>query len=299
MKPHNTTLVIVVVYNGMQWLSRCLRSVEDSSLPLDLYVVDNGSTDGSVEYIEREFPTSIFVRSGENLGFGAANNMGIKHAIENGYDYIYLLNQDAWISQGTIGSMIEAHKRAPQYGILSPIQLTGDGVTMDGFFERCLNRSIKRGNDLTNDIVRVKFAMAAHWLVSRECFTKVGLFSPIFYHYGEDNNYIHRANYFGFKVGVVVEAKAIHDRGSRASSKDRHIYLVKNTFLKYSSNINYPAPLIFLYAKYILWRDARRLARQYGDPSIYDEIVGMKLPTAEIRADRRRNRYPYQSNHSI
>ena len=73
-------LVIVVTYNGMRWLSRCLESVSD----YDVLVVDNNSTDGSSEFISLHFPKVVLLRSNKNLGFTGGNNLGIQYAIEHG-----------------------------------------------------------------------------------------------------------------------------------------------------------------------------------------------------------------------
>ena len=71
--------------------------------------------------------------------------------------------------------------------------------------------------------------MAAHWLITRKCIDTVGGFSPSFYHYGEDNNYIHRTNYWKLKVGIVPSAKAVHDRSCPIwdSKTEKHIRYVK------------------------------------------------------------------------
>ena len=75
-------LVIIVTYNAMKWVDRCFDSLIDSTYPNDVFVVDNGSTDGTQDYIKSKYPNVIFVQSGENLGFGKANNLGFKYAIE-------------------------------------------------------------------------------------------------------------------------------------------------------------------------------------------------------------------------
>ena len=77
-------LVIVVVYNGMAWLSRCLGSVSESSLGADLFIVDNGSSDGSVEFVKEQFPQAVLKVDPSNPGFAAANNEGLSYALENG-----------------------------------------------------------------------------------------------------------------------------------------------------------------------------------------------------------------------
>ena len=64
-----------------------------------------------------------------------------------------------------------------------------------------------------------EFVMAAHWLISKECLKKVGGFSPTFPHYGEDNNYIQRILYHGFKIGIVTNTRCVHDREARKHSK--------------------------------------------------------------------------------
>ena len=72
-------LTIIVTYNGMKWLDRCLGSLRTSSVPSDVLVVDNGSTDGSPAYIQENFPEVMLHCTGENLGFGKANKIGRAH----------------------------------------------------------------------------------------------------------------------------------------------------------------------------------------------------------------------------
>ncbi|MDE7397344.1 MAG: glycosyltransferase, partial [Muribaculum sp.] len=92
-------LSIIVTYNGMRWIDRCIKSVLDSSISTDIYVIDNFSTDNTVEHIKKMYHRVMVYETNENLGFGKANNIGLKYALDNSYDYVYLLNQDAWIEQ--------------------------------------------------------------------------------------------------------------------------------------------------------------------------------------------------------
>ena len=101
-------LAIVVTYNGMKWVDRCLGSLVMSRTPADVIVIDNGSQDGTQEYIAENYPEVKLVSTGENFGFGKANNIGLKHALEKGYEYVYLLNQDAWVYPDTLGVLMEA-----------------------------------------------------------------------------------------------------------------------------------------------------------------------------------------------
>ena len=130
----NQLLVIIVTYNGMKWLERCLSSLTSSTVPSDVYIVDNGSTDGSQDYIRSNFKDAIFVQSEENLGFGKANNIGLQYAYDKGYEYVYLLNQDAWVEETTFETLISMHKKHPEYGILSPVQIQANNTRMDTNF---------------------------------------------------------------------------------------------------------------------------------------------------------------------
>ena len=225
-------LVIIVTYNAMRLVDRCLGSLRSSLFVPDVFVVDNGSTDGTQEYIQKNYSEYIFIQSKENLGFGKANNMGLQYAKDNNYDYVYLLNQDAWIFPDTLGTLIEISKRNPEYGILSPFQMEANLEHIDKVFKGVVcswQSSPYLLDDLylkkDNEIISVEFIMAAHWFITRQCFLKVGGFSPTFPHYGEDHNYIHRAHFWGFRIGLTPALQVVHDRESRSDSRRKQIYL--------------------------------------------------------------------------
>lgn len=220
-------LTIVVTYNGMKWIGRCLGSVRDSAMPSDIFVVDNGSTDGTPEWIREHFPEVLLTECRDNLGFGAANNLGIRHALEKGYRYIYLLNQDAWVFPETFGTLVRAFGKGRDdagkpFGIVSPVQMEAGLERMDAQFRKHCGAALRKDPAGT---VRVPFVMAAHWMVSRECFQAVGGFSPAFTHYGEDVDYINRAAYKGFAVAVAGAARAVHDRADRPRPKEYRMRL--------------------------------------------------------------------------
>lgn len=223
----NKVLVITVTFNGMKWMEKCICSVGLSRVPADMFIIDNGSTDGTPEFIEEEFPWVKLYRSPSNLGFGQANNIGLKYALENGYDYVYLLNQDAWIEATTLGCLIAAFeaslKAGERFGILSPMQKSGD---LSGRLDANFLKWYRISKPITESgIKEMDFVMAAHWMICRQCVEDVGGFSPAFSQYGEDDNYIHRARYFGWKAGAVNEAFAVHDRAQRQESKDKRMRL--------------------------------------------------------------------------
>ena len=206
-------LVIIVTFNAMHWIDRCLGSLEESSVRPDILVIDNCSLDGCDEYVKERYPGVQMICNAENVGFGAANNIGLKVALEKGYDYVYLLNQDAWLEKDTLEIMLDAFERTRRYAVLSPVQVNANGK-MDAQFAKKCKKHLQK-----DDIVsKVPFVMAAHWLISRKALLTVGGFSPAFDMYGEDDNWIDRAHYFGFEAGVVSKARAVHDRADRGKA---------------------------------------------------------------------------------
>lgn len=127
-------LVIIVSYNFERWIKPCLDSLRQSDIPLSVVVVDNASQDRTVERVRKEYPEVRLLPQQENLGFGKANNIGFRIALQEGFDFVFLLNEDAWVDSGTIRTLAETSMRHPEYGILSPIHLTGNRSKQDSGF---------------------------------------------------------------------------------------------------------------------------------------------------------------------
>ena len=282
----NRVLVIVVTYNGMKWIDRCLGSLAFSDVPADVYLVDNGSVDGTPEYVSEHFPEVRVHLAKSNLGFGKANNLGLRYALKHGYEYVYLLNQDAWVFPDTFSILIEAMEKDRAIGILSPMQMTADLERPDPRFERwCPRRALKdvASRNRKGKVYEMEFVMAAHWMLSRECVDNVGGFSPAFAHYGEDDNYIHRAQAKGYKVAVHSGAKSVHDRELRPMTKEASMRLkCVASVVKVSNPRNnfifraflQPLELLAISIRYgsgYVFRNIFTLIRSYGQLKQYRE----------------------------
>lgn len=218
-------LVAVVTFNALPWIRRCLGSALRSSHPCDVTVIDNVSSDGTRDVVRAEFPEVELIESRTNVGFGAANNIALRLALDRGYDFVYLLNQDAWLEKDTLGKLVAAYR--PDYGVLSPLQKAASGK-LDRQFSRKCSRYLKvtsRISAASDLVVDVPFVMAAHWLLSRKAVETVGGFSPVFTQYGEDDNYLDRLRYHGLRCGVVPASSAVHDRASRKPSREDRVRL--------------------------------------------------------------------------
>ena len=238
--------VIIVSYNFEPWIDRCLGSLRKSSIPVDVWVVDNASCDRTVSLIQMNYPEVHLIENASNMGFGHANNQGIKEALKEQYDYVFLLNQDAWVDENTIETLVTLGDVHSEFGIISPVHLTGKGDELDfGFAEYA---HLKHKDELTGDsYTEINFVNAAFWMIPSKVLREVGGFSSLFFHYGEDVDYVNRLHYHGYKV-VYAPVLAYHDREKRVVTKPME-YRAKTVYLMTAyANPNYSFGYCFVKA---------------------------------------------------
>lgn len=234
--------VIIVTYNAMQWIDRCLGSLRQSSLPLTPIVIDNGSKDETVAYIRAHFPEAVLLVQEKNLGFGQGNNVGIRYALAHEATHVLLLNQDAWIDPDMIEHLLQYddHK-----SLLSPIHQTGEGDAVDANFRKnAIGRSeeYERYTKEQKAGITSKYATkeinAACWFLPREVLEEIGGFNPLFFHYAEDNDYLQRLHYHGKGVYFVSGTHCYHDRAHVPAKKPTEQLIYQQLILR-AVDINY------------------------------------------------------------
>ncbi len=209
---------IIVTYNAMRndWIERCLHSLETSTVPVIPIVIDNASTDNTVAYIHEYHSNTILLPQKKNLGFGQGNNIGIQYALKNGADCVILLNQDASLHPHAVEHMMKGYDGE---SLISPVHYNGDGTGLDKMFRNnslCPSRSnlfddLMTENDLMSSYPIGEVA-AACWLLPAKIIRTVGGFNPLFFQYGEDNNYYQRLAYHKKNSLLCPKAKMYHDR---------------------------------------------------------------------------------------
>lgn len=207
--------VVIVTYNGTPWIAQCIRSCEESEYPVDIIVVDNHSQDATLSLIP-DVVRLIPLR--ENLGFGRANNIGMMVAIEEmGADYVFLLNQDAYIAPDAISELVAAQQRHPELGLISPMHYDGQGEELDYRFVIYHRRALRKGRAYAKDkgLMPTHFVNAAAWFLSKEAILRNGGFDPIFRHTGEDDNFCQRLRHKGIPLAICTRARIQHDRQNR------------------------------------------------------------------------------------
>ncbi|MEO6176115.1 MAG: glycosyltransferase family 2 protein [Flavobacterium circumlabens] len=215
------TSVVIVTFNGMKWIENCLESILGNTELPEIIIVDNCSSDNTVEFLKNTYFQKIkLIESKENLGFGRANNLGIAKAFELNSDFIFLLNQDTVIEKDTIEKLLTISLKNPDYGIISPIHSNGDNSSLDLSFLYYINQQCSALiSDFVLDKKRkelypVEMINAAAWFLPVKTFEIVGGFDPLFFLYGEDDNFCQRVLYHNLKIGITTATIIKHDSGN-------------------------------------------------------------------------------------
>lgn len=210
--------VVIVTYNGIKWLDKCFGSLRRADYPLKTIAVDNGSTDGTIEALQTKYPEVEIIQPESNLGFGKGNNVGMQKALDDGADFVFLFNQDAYLFKGSLRNLLEQFETNSRAGILSPIHFSGDERNLDFGFYKYANPQdtpYLLGGLLQNEkptVYESKFINAAAWIISANVMREIGFFHPVFEHYNEDREYVMRMQKANYKVYVYTGMSIVHDR---------------------------------------------------------------------------------------
>lgn len=213
--------VIILNYNGKKHLQTCLESLEKSTYKnLRVTLVDNASTDGSVEFVQERFPHVKIMQHQTNLGFAEGNNMCIRKT-KKAFDYIFLLNNDTEVQRKCLEELIQVSQSDPQIGICTGkllmfddreiINAAGGECDVFGFaHDRGVFERDKGQYDHTEEVFD---ACGAAMLIKHKVIEEVGLFDSKFWTYSEDTDLSWRARLCGYKIVYVPSAIVYHKFG--------------------------------------------------------------------------------------
>lgn len=211
---------VVANWNGGAENLECIASLLEQGLaPEQVVFVDNGSTDGSLELVERRFPGLAFLRNGANLGFGEASNQGARLALERGAEAVYFANNDTTLEPGALDRLARELADEPKLGIVGPRVLYKEPRELvwcaGGMLTWRQNVSTLRGHrkpDGPEWKARspVDYVAGCALLARRETLEEVGLFDARYFAYMEDVDLCLRAKRAGWEVVIVGEVCAWH-----------------------------------------------------------------------------------------
>jgi GT2 family glycosyltransferase len=232
--------VIVLNWNGCEDTLACLASLSLVRYrPLDVIVVDNGSTDDSVEAVEASFPDVTVLETGENLGFAEGNNIGLRYALARGTDYVLLLNNDTEVAPDFISVLVDAVEATPRAGVAGPTiyyidrpkMIWSAGGAIDWRRGGTRMMGLDEVDEGQYDTVReVDFVTGCALLARREVLEDVGMLDPRFFMYYEEIEWCVRVARAGYKILHVPRACVWHKISPtrQADSPRIHYYMTRN-----------------------------------------------------------------------
>jgi GT2 family glycosyltransferase len=214
-------LVLILSYNGKNLLNDCLRSYLSNSYPsFRVVVIDNGSTDGTREYVESNFPEVKLLRTDINLKYSGGFNFGLKYAFdEQRVDYVLITNNDVVADKNLISALVEIGEKYKEAGFIigkvyfhekpDTFQTVGkkyDSVLWNGGHIGHLEKDIGQ----FDKVEERAWCDDIYWLVRRELYEKTGGYDTEFAFQGEDFDWQVRAKQLGYKIMYTPYAKLWH-----------------------------------------------------------------------------------------
>ena len=267
--------VVIVNYNVKYYLEQCLRSACKAVCNVasaEIIVVDNDSTDGSIEYLKERFPDVVFIASNENLGFARANNLAIK---QSKGEYVLLLNPDTIVAESTFADFVEFMDSHPDAGAAGAYMLHADGTfapesrrglptpfvafcKMSGLTSlfpksRLFGRYYMQYLD-KNEVNQIEIISGAYMFLRRNALEKSGLLDEDFFMYGEDIDLSYRILKSGYK-NYFLPSPILHYKGE---STNKSSYRYTHTFyqamqLFFKKNFSHYSILVSLPISLAIW----------------------------------------------
>src|SRR5581483_5791533 len=224
--------ILIVNWNARDFLQACLKSIPTDELPLEILVIDNGSSDGSVAMLKKEFSPERFpqlkvIPNSTNLGFAAANNLAFRCAVGK---YLLLLNPDTTLAANTLPALIQFAEEHPHIGALGPALRNPDGSLQrscwrgypglamafsDAFFLWKVpwlpfaSTSEYRAEELHAPRV-VAHLLGACMLIRREAWEAVGALDENYFLFLEETDWCWRAQRAGWEIYYLPQVSVTH-----------------------------------------------------------------------------------------
>lgn len=276
--------IIVVNWNGKDFIKDCLESLEGQSYRnFEIIVVDNASTDGSVEIIEKNFPNIKLIKNTENVGFSKGNNIGIKHS---GGDMIALFNPDAVAEKNWVSILVNSLKSSEKIGAATgKLYYLGDKFGKDAVFCTWSKMNTFSANPYNfhddEPISKVDYLTGAAMMVKREVIDKIGLMDNDYFLYFDETDWCARMIRAGYDMLYVPTAIAWHAVSGLMSDSNKKIYFMERSRVRFAlknfdtSYIPIFCMIFFMESLFIFLRDLK--TRTFSRTKIRIHVIGWNI----------------------
>lgn len=231
--------IIIVNYNTLELTKACIESVVQNTheIEYEIIVVDNNSNDGSQSFFS-QFEGIRFIESGDNLGFGRANNLGFSHSTGR---YLLMLNSDTIVENDILGRMLKHFYKQPKdVGCLGSLLVHANHQPCFsyGYYPRWKDEFLcgkkeKNTTTISGAQQEVEYISGADLFVRRDVAEKYGLFDPDFFMYYEDVEICYRYAKHGYKSVILPETGIVHLDGGSHKSSYRKVCMTSSTYILY------------------------------------------------------------------
>lgn len=228
--------VQILNFNGAHWLPGLLRSLEQSHYPDKIvFVVDNASTDDSLDVVRQSHPDVRIIQLGQTHGFAEAYNRAVPAAWADGCEWVCLLNNDTVVCDGWLEAAAAAGAAGASYGVLGPVHWSWDEDSPSAFMQARFGNQLARFEREPLACADVDWLEGSCLFVRQACWRDLGGLDVRYRFYWEDADFCRRAVRRGWKVGLVSRSHIRHYGGgssrqqppAHAPLKQRHFYLYK------------------------------------------------------------------------
>jgi GT2 family glycosyltransferase len=230
--------IVILTWNGIKYLPKLFSSLGNLDFDekqLKIVVIDSGSTDGSREYLEKLDDVHL-IKLDKNLGFVKGNNLGMQYALDNGAEYVVLLNQDIEVEEDFLNNLIRTAESNEKIGIIQPLMMyynNREEINSKGNLLHYLGYGYCEGNHekVTGDekTKEIEYASAAAVMYKAKILKEIGLFDENIFSYHEDSEICLRAKLRGYISYLEPKSIVYHDYVfPTGKNKERYFWMEKN-----------------------------------------------------------------------
>lgn len=288
-KKKHLVAIIVVGTNEAKWLKLSFGTLNKSLYENQVIIyVDNNSSDGSIDIVQKNFPNVKIIKNSCNIGFAAANNRGIDLAYSMNADYIFFVNPDTKTPAELVGDLVKFMESNKDFGVIGPLQLNYNALNNGDLNEWSLealrngnkdvfsidlpdyniDNSWRKSNKVPGDVVEHFYVQGAAMFIRANIKNFRINFDPIYHTFYEEIDLCRKIGWQGLKVGILKNKFIYHKGGGSTSiSNYKKYHMIRNKYIYLLTDTTWETKMTFILISRWIKNDLRSF--KYSDIAIY------------------------------